>query len=276
MPNGGRTMAKPCPHCGETSDRDNICTWCNKPLTAPKPADQPPPQGAARKPATTPAAGSPVVHREVAPVEQPRPLWPYYLGALATFLVLSFGGAFVTARLAAGAPPEPADWKSVETMTKVLTLQVPGNWTFSTSGSQSTYEQASIKATRLCRVYIDGNATKGAMGDVAAAAARVGGGSAELRFHASQGELHKKRDPKYEESGEAKPCTFGGVPAAYSEYTTLKKVAGFGVKLRGWRISTSNGDYGYQVWVEAPDKQFDKFEPMATKLLGGVKFASQQ
>jgi hypothetical protein len=277
-------MAKTCPHCGETSDRDDLCTWCNKSLTPAKQAGAPAAAPAAKpavpaaRPGAAPAAGAPSVRRTLPTVEQPRALWPYIIGALVAVVVILFLAGFVAAKTAAGPPPEPQDWKTVESKTKLFSVSVPGNYLFSTSGSAGTYEQFTVKGTKLCRVYVDGTGTKGAMSDTAAAAARVSGGDSspnvadhgEGKFHASQGDLAKRKDPVHKEEGEMQAWSFAGMPAAYSEYTTVKKVGLFGVKMKGWRISCMGGDFGYQVWAEAPEAQWEKFEPIARKILEGV------
>lgn len=286
-------MAKVCPHCGETSDRDNVCSWCNKSLVAEKkaetggaPAAAKP--GATARPGAPAAAGAPTQRvserRKVPTVQQARPLWPYYVGALVTLVLVLVVVSFVVAKTAAGPPPEPGDWKTMESKTKLLTIGVPANYKFSTSGSAGTYEQISIKATKLCRVYVDGNGSKGAMSDIAAAAARVSGteGGPEVatrgegRFHATQGELYQKKDPNYKEEGEMGEWSFGGMPAAYSEYTTVKKVGLFAVKMKGWRLSCLGGDFGYQIFAEAPEAQWEKFKPIARQIIESAQKGAQQ
>ncbi len=281
-------MAKKCPHCGEVSDADNICTWCNKSLVAEQPPAAAPGSGGAppaAPPGAPPASAQSVgaapapTRRPLPTVEQPRPLWPYYAGAGVAVVVVVLVAQFLGMKTAAGPPPEPADWASKQSMTKLLSMSVPGNYKFTTSGSAGSYEQMTVKATKLCRVHVEGSGTKGAMSDVAAAMARTmgteGGSSVAARgegkFHATQGELQKKRDPKYQESGDMDAWSFAGMPAAYSEYTTVKKVGLFAVKMKGWRISCMGGDFGYQVWAEAPAAQWDKFQPVARKILGSAK-----
>lgn len=70
-----------------------------------------------------------------------------------------------------------------------------------------------------------------------------------------------------------KEWTFAGLPAAYSEYTATRKVAGFPVKVKGWRMSCAGGDFGYDIRAEAPEKQFSKFEEPATRILGSAHFS---
>jgi hypothetical protein len=278
-------MAKQCPHCGEMSDAENVCTWCNKSLTAAKPAAAE--GGGAPRPAAppvgTPAAAPAPARRQPAAVPQPRPLWPYYVGAAGTLVVVLLVAQFVGMKSAAGPPPEPADWATQQSMTKLFTMSVPANYKFSTAGSAGTYEQMTVKATKLCRVFVDGNATKGAMSDVAAATARMteSEGSASVaargegKFHATQGMLHKKKDPKYQEDDKMAAWSFAGMPAAYSEYATTKQAGLFPVKMKGWRLSCMGGDYGYQVWAEAPAAQWERFQPIARKILQSAKINTQ-
>jgi hypothetical protein len=281
-------MAKVCPHCSQTSDADNICTWCNKSLVAPQqPAAAEP--GAARPvaPAGGPSVPGPAVaasvQRKPPTVEQPRPLWPYYIGAAVAIILVVLVAHFIGLKAASGSPPEPADWTTMQSMTKLISIEVPGNYRFSTSGSSASYEQITVKATKLCRVYVDGNGTKGAMSDVAAATSRTMESEGSLsvaargegKFHAAQGELQKRRDPSYQEAGDMEAWSFAGMPAAYSEYTTVKKVGLFAVKMKGWRLSCMGGDFGYQVWAEAPQAQWEKFQPTASKILQSAKINAQ-
>lgn len=287
-------MARTCPHCGEVSDSDRVCTWCNKSLAAEgQPAAGPGTQAAAKPAAASgpPAAAGPIAPKvgpsaraERPSVPEPRPLWPYYLGAAVTIVVVGLGALFMSAKAAAGPPPEPADWADMQSKTKLFTISVPANYKFSSSGSSGSYEQMTVKATKLCRVYVDGTGTKGAMSDVAAATSRMTGGDSsssvsrrgEGKFHVAQGELYKKtRDRSFEESEDIKAWNFAGMPGAYSEYTTVKKVGLFPVKMKGWRLSCMGGDFGYQVWAEAPESQWEKFKPIATKILKSAKMNSQ-
>jgi len=283
-------MAKTCPHCGETSDRDNICTWCNKPLTAQKPRGEaaggakPGAAAGARPTGAAPGAQTAPVRRKLPTAQQPRPLWPYFVGAGVAIIVIALAAGFVAAKAAAGPPPEPGEWKTMESKTKLFTVQAPANYTFSSSGSSGSYEQFTVRATKLCRVYVDGTGTKGAVSDMAAAAARVSGGDSspnvadhgEGKFHASQGEFHQRQDPAYKEEGDMKAWSFVGMPAAYSEYTTVKKIGLVGVKMKGWRISCMGGDFGYQVWAEAPEAQWEKFQPIASKILDSAAMGKTQ
>ncbi len=284
-------MAKRCPHCGETSDADNICTWCSRSLVAEQPAA--PVEGGAARPSAAgpgPAPTRPSVAPTTGParpkpeaVPQPRPLWPYFVGAGVALVVVVLVAQFVAVKAAAGPPPEPADWGTQQSKTKLLSVLVPGNYKFSTSGSAGTYEQVTVKATKLCRVYVDGNATKGAMSDVSAATARMTEDtgpatvvrSAEGRFHAAQGELHKRKDPSYAEEGQMGEWSFAGMPGAYSEYASVKKVGLLAVRMKGWRLSCMGGDYGYQVWAEAPATQWEEFQPTARKILESAKLNPQ-
>ena len=278
-------MAKTCPHCGETSDRDDLCTWCNKSLAPTKPQGQTTAAPAAPGVAPVPAAApGPPVRPGAPTAERPRPLWPYIVGALVTVVVISLGAGLIAAKTAAGPPPAPADWKTVTSKTKMFTVSVPGNYLFSTSGSSGSYEQFTVKATKLCRVYVDGTGTKGAMSDTAASAARASGGDSspnvashgEGRFHAQQGDFHKRQDPAYQEPGEMQAWSFAGMPAAYSEYTTVKQVGLLTVRMKGWRLSCIGGDLAFQVWAEAPAAQWEKFQPIARKILESAKTGPAQ
>lgn len=104
-------------------------------------------------------------------------------------LTVGILSAFSASRKAAAAPPEAGDWNTVQSMTKLLSFEVPGNWKFVTAGSSGSYEQAEARASKLCFVSVNGTGTKGALGDVAGAAARVSGtdsgGDISLRSEAA-------------------------------------------------------------------------------------------
>jgi len=273
-------MGKACPHCGETSDRDDLCTWCNKSL---RPEAKPAAPPAAPAPARPAPAGPAPSAREPVAAAPPRPLWPYFVGAGVTLVLVLLLTGFLAGKQAAGPPPEPGNWSTQQSKTKLLTLHVPDNYVFSTSGSSASYEQVYIRATKLCRVTVDGNGTKGAMSDAIAATSRAGGGdssgtvasSAEGKFHALQGGLLKTKDPAYQEEGEVSGWSFAGMPAAYSDYTSFRKVGLVAVKVRGWRLSCMGGDFGYQVFAEAPEAQWEKFQPTARRILESAKLGAQ-
>jgi hypothetical protein len=275
-------MACRCPHCGQVSPRDDVCTKCGQAIEQPQPGPQQPgvpgaPQaapGVQRAPRPRPAV-----------TKQGRPAWVYWLAAAAGLLVLGLLGCFIFAAWAAKAPPGPANWKRVESKTKHLTLEVPSNWRFTTSGSEGTYEWATVQGGMLHLVSIKGNATRGAIGDVGAAMQQAMGGltggeelptelKAEATLHTIVAEAEKERDPNYRETGDIKPCTFAGRSAVYSEYTTVRRFGIAGVKMKGWRMSTPAGDYGYDVRVLCPAKNWQKFEPTATKILNSVQFGA--
>lgn len=273
-------MALRCPHCGEVSPRDDVCTKCGQAIEQPQPGPQQPggpggPQaapGVQRAPRPRPAVTKPR-----------RPAWVYWLAAALGLLVLGLLGGFVLAAWAAKSPPKPGEWKRVESKTRQLTVEVPSNWSFTTSGSEGTYEWATVKCGMLHTVSIKGNATRGAIGDVGAAMQQTMGGlvggeelptdlKAEATLHAIVGEAEKQRDRGYRETGDVKPCTFAGRPAVYSEYSTVRRFGIAAVKMKGWRMSAPAGDYGYDVRVLCPAKCWDKFEPHATQILNSVQF----
>jgi len=214
-----------------------------------------------------------------------RPAWVYWTAAGVGVVVLGLLGCFVMAAWAARAPADPAEWKRVESKTKLLTLEVPSNWSFSTSGSEGTYEWVTIKGGTLYTVSINGGQAKGAIGDVGAALEQAMGGlagdgqlptelKAEASLHAMVGEVEKEKDPHYRETGEMKPCTFAGRSGVYAEYTTPRRFGIAAVEMKGWRLSAPAGDYGYDVRLLCPAKQWKKFEPTATKIINSVQFGT--
>ncbi|MEN6549331.1 MAG: hypothetical protein ABFE07_25070, partial [Armatimonadia bacterium] len=226
-------MAKTCPHCGEESDRDDLCTWCNKSIAPAKPAAQPAAQPGGQPSASAAPAKPTPAHRHTAqPASSSVPVWAYFAG-LAVLVVLFAGiSMFMQASKAAGPPPKPTDWKCVKSMTKLFSLEVPSNWKFTTAGSSASYEQIGVRGGKLYRVNVDGTGSKGAMGDIAGAAARVSGADSgsdiskrsEGRLHSTLGAAAQKKDPTYHEEDNMQACHVAGMPAAYSEYTATRKV----------------------------------------------------
>lgn len=279
-------MAKTCPHCGETSDRDDLCTWCNKSISPDKPDK---PGKPVAQPAGSPAASP--VPRKPDPAHKPTPkpaspsvpVWVYFAGLGVLVVVFAGASMFMQASKAAGPPPKPADWKSVKSMTKLFSLEVPSNWKFVTAGSAASYEQVDVRGGKLYRVYVDGTGSKGAMSDIAGAAARVSGSDSgsditkrsEGRLHTTLGAAAQKKDPTYHEEGSMQACHVAGMPAAYSTYTATRKIGCFGVKIKGWRMSCSGGDFGYDVRAEAPAKHWKEFEPTAKRILGSLAMNQQ-
>lgn len=276
-------MSRTCPHCGETSDRDDLCTWCNKSISPEKP-DKPAAQPADSPTASpSPAKPAPVRKHAASPASPSVPVWGYFAGL--GVLVVLFAGVslFMQASKAAGPPPKPADWKTVKSMTKLFSLEVPANWKFTTAGSAASYEQVDLRGGKLYRVYVDGTGSKGAMSDIAGAAARVSGSDAgsditkrsEGRLHTTLGAAAQKKDPTYHEEGNMQACHVAGMPAAYSTYTATRKIGAFGIKVKGWRMSCSGGDFGYDIRAEAPAKHWKEFEPIAKRILDSLTMNQQ-
>lgn len=179
-------------------------------------------------------------------------------------------------------PAEPTEWKDVTSQTKLLALKVPANWYYSTSGSPSQYEWVRVKSG-MCRVDIEGSTVKGALGDIAGAAARTsaahegeGGGPqplekrAEGRLHYTLRDLAVKKDPHLKDADDMQACWFAGLPAACSHYTTRKAAGLIGVEIKGLRITVPAGELSFDVRLSAPAKLWDKFEPLAYKIIESV------
>ena len=200
--------------------------------------------------------------------------------------------------LASASPAQPGQWKTVKSKTQQFTLQVPDNWRFATAGSESIYEWARVQGGKLSRVTIDGSQAKGAMGDITAAAERVETGTLEMladqmglggegayepdvsergegRLHGMLGDLAAKQDKSFKDEGDIKECTFAERPAAYSHYTTRRRVGLLNVKVKGRRITAPAGDLAYDIRAECPEKHWDKFEPIATKILESAEMGGR-
>jgi hypothetical protein len=194
---------------------------------------------------------------------------------------LTILGNFLSARKVAGPPPAPSQWKTITSKTKLLTLQAPENWKFTTAGSGSSFEQVDVLGSRLCAIRVRGSGTKGSLGDIMGASSNLARSNElerrpEGKLHAFLGVAAKKNDKTYEESGSMAPATWAGMPAAYSEYTAARRIGLCHVKVKGWRMSCSGGDLGYDIRAEAPEKQWETFEPNAKKILGSFKMGSAQ
>ncbi len=284
-------MARLCKHCGMESEQDRVCSWCGKPLetAAPTPAAGPAPAKAAA-PAGGSSAAAPgrgkhagAARALLAADRQRRetPVWPYYLIGVGVILVLILGGIFFVYWRALRPPVEPTEWKDVTSQTRLLALKVPGDWYYSTSGSPSQYEWVRVKSG-LCRVDIEGSTTKGALGDIAGAAARTsaahneGSGPqplemrAEGRLHKTLGEFAAKNDPNFKDADDMQACWFAGMPAACSHYTTRKSAGLMSVGIKGLRITVPAGELSFDVRLSAPAKVWDKFEPTAYKIIESV------
>lgn len=200
----------------------------------------------------------------------------YAAVAVAVAAVLAL--LFVPGLLAKGPPPEPAQWRPVESATKALSLQVPANWRVSCSGSSGTYDRVRVKAARLATITIYGSQTLGAMGDISGAAVRTLTGlplskRAEGRLHTKLGELVKKTDPTYKELGQMQPCTIGGLPGAYSVYQAVRRVGLVPITVKGWRITVPVGDFSFDIRAECPSQHWTAFQPAVARLLSSIAFS---
>ncbi len=275
-------MARLCPHCGMESTDDKICSWCGKSLTAESPPEQ---QAAPGEPSGKPSGGAAPAagHRGAAAAlvaaetaRRATPQWPRYLAYVASIALIIVGWSVVAAKMASKPPQEAGEWQAVNSENEYLSLWVPENWQFWTSGSRGGFERVRVKSGKLCLVEIRGTQAWGALADASGTAGQDAGETpfeetAIGEFHARIGGLVEQNDRHYEEQGEMQPCTFAGSRAAYSTYTTIKRFGVFAVKMKGWRISTlSRGPYAYQIRCECPERHWDQFEEIASQILGGV------
>ncbi len=283
-------MGQTCPHCGMESDDERICSWCGKSLVdeaTPTEGPERPIQEAAD--VEPPSAKPPVEtgggrHQGAAAAmmaaeadKERRAKWPYYLAVVASLAFVIFGWSAISLRGALQLPKEPGQWQSVGSENEYLHLQVPDTWEFSTGGSRGGFEQVTVKSGKFCLVKIRGTQALGALADATGARPR-GNDPAEVpfeetgmgMFHAKLGGLVNEEDPNYEEAA-MQPCTFAGGTAAYSTYTTVKRAGVLPVNIKGWRITTlSIGPYAYSIHVECPEKHWDKFQPIASNIIGSV------
>lgn len=263
-------MATMCRYCGLESQKADVCTWCGKPIGAAQVAH---PQAPAQ-PADAPGAAREAEEEE----PEKRPAWVYAVSiaaALVLILLVLFGGL-----IGPKAPAEPQDWQTVNSKTGTLSLEVPGNWTFSTSGAESRFESVYVKAAKLSGVKIGGNPALGAMGDVSSAAARVksdGSGQGPQRVNDAQllhtflGDVAKHEDPNYQEQGEMKPCKFAGREAGYSYYTSQRRHGLRSIPVKGLRLTAPAGEFAYVVRAECPAQYWEQFEPVADRIIKSVE-----
>ncbi len=281
-------MGKMCPYCGMESDDERVCSWCGKPLVeeaAPADGRQVPSQAADVE---SPSAKPPVEsghgrHRGAAAdmmaaeaAKDQRAKWPYYLAVVASLAFVVLGWSAISLRSALQPPKKPDQWQSVSSENDYLRLQVPANWDFTTAGSPASLEYVRIKSGKSCFIRIKGTQALGAMAD-----ANVGSRSEDLsatpfedtrmgKFHAQVGNLVQKKGKNYKEEV-MQPCTFTGTRAAYSIYSTVRRAGVFAVKTKGWRITTASiGPYAYTIRAECPEKHWDKFQPIASKIIGSA------
>lgn len=122
---------------------------------------------------------------------------------------------------------------------------------------------------------MDGGQARGALSDVAAASARMGGTPTELSLHKTLGTFASRSDKTYREEGEPQPYTFAGRKAVYSVYTTRRRAGLFGTEVRGWRIACPGTDYGYDVRIEAPARHWERFQSHGARVVSSVQFGQQ-
>ena len=281
-------MATKCSHCGMDSDKPDVCSWCGKDIAA-KPAD-----AKAKAPATTgakpagppaPTAKSPLGRKTLPTVAEPRsaiPSWIYYVAPVALLVIALVAWSGLKAHAAQAPPPEPGAWTPIKSQNGTIAMQVPANWQWRTSGSTGTFEKVIVQGGDMCILSIEGSQGKGAMGDIAGAAARTSASAddgpppiekkPEGKLHTMLGDMEPKKDPNYKEEGGMQPAMIGSLPAAASNYTTVKSAGLFKVKLKGIRMTAPGGDYGWDVRILAPENSFDKFAPIAQQMIASVQF----
>jgi hypothetical protein len=214
---------------------------------------------------------------------QPRRIWPYIALGGGGLLVLILV-AVVPRALASKAPPEVTEWKQEESMTGELSLEVPANWTFTTSGSGSIYENARVQGSKLSRVTIHGSSNKGSLADITGSAASAESGlfgetpqsfgvadRGEGRLHTLIGSITAKEDKHFVDSGVMEETEFRGRPAAYSDYTSLRRAGLLKVKVKGRRLTAPAGDLAYDVRAECPAQHWEQFEPIAWRIIESVE-----
>ncbi|HJN16744.1 MAG TPA: hypothetical protein QGH10_14665, partial [Armatimonadota bacterium] len=189
-------MAKQCPHCEMESDRDEYCTFCGKliettepgppgksqaPPSGKRPASPVPPGAAPRGPSAEagPAKTGAPAKRAPAKIERGRPAWVYYVAVVVGLIVLYVFACFALAFTASSPPDEAADWKRIETKTKQMSIEAPGNWDCTLSGSEGSFEFVTVRAGKTYTVTMRGTQAKGSIGDIGAATAQAMSGSSE-------------------------------------------------------------------------------------------------
>ena len=291
-------MAKQCPHCDMESDRDEYCTWCGKLLDRadekPQPVGPPapgkaaagaPPEGPSAPPAGA-KTGAPT-KRAPAKIERGRPAWVYYVAVGVGLIVLYVVGCFASAIAASKPPEEPADWKQIESKTKLLALEVPSDWECILAGSGGSFEYVTLRAGKLYTVTLKGTGVKGSISDIGAAAGQglsgIGEGGLELSTsQTAEGGLHQfiamteqGEDPSFHDTSDIQEATFGGRAAACSEYATVRRFGVIaGVKMKGWRMSVPAGDLGYDIRIVCPAGHWDEFYPIGKRIIESGRFGS--
>lgn len=203
-------MGKECPKCGMTSDRDDLCTWCNADLRPPQKKQPaagqrasavpqpgriaPPPRPGQPVSAAPPAAGSagpaapgaptasgaPAPSRRRLPEPEPEPEPPSRPAWLLPMIIVGGGIAMLVVALmlvgvsASGPPPEPGEWVSFTSKDKSFSAYYPKGWGEPDSaGSGGTFVLVTWKGAKLARVSVRGASGAGAAGDAAAARERI-------------------------------------------------------------------------------------------------------
>jgi len=269
-------MSKICKYCGMESEDDRVCSWCGKPLTddtaqtpaKPTPAADTGPSAPARTRRKS-TAGAAVALSAAEAARRATPKWPYYLAGVVGFILVVIISSAIAMTMACRPPQEPAQWQRVQSETGELSLEVPADWKFASAGSTGSFEWVRLRGAKLYTITIKGTQAMGAMGDIAGVSGRLIPGDAPLekqpegKLHIMLGAQTQKSDPNYKED-QMQPTGFALVPAAYSMYTTKRKVGVFSVSMKGWRLSAPGvGDYSYNMRAECPAKHWDKFEPIA-------------
>lgn len=305
-------MGKECPKCGMTSDRDDLCTWCNADLRPPqkkKPgagATQPgAPAGSGARPSTAPPAApratvpaspggtsaprpSPRKAPEPEPEPPSRPAWVLPVAIVAGGVVILLIALVLLGVSAAGPPADPGEWESFVSKDKSFAAYYPKGWGEpDNAGSGGTFVLVTWKGSKLARVSVRGASGAGAIGDTAAAKERVAaanlapGQELPLEMTADgamlahfKNEKWLKDHPGYEEGTPAFDTRFAGARAACAEYSYKKRVGLVPVEMKGLRWATHQGDYSYHVVAEAPAKHWEKFKPTAEKIVGSVQMGA--
>jgi len=289
------------------SERDQVCTWCGKslaqaePEAAAAPGEAAPAVAPERLEDDPSAPGGPgaaaKAHGPAAPgggrhagaaramfqaeaAKQQAPVWRSYAIGGGILLVLIIAAQVAALLLATRPPAASAEWKQLATANHLFSMQAPAGWEFSTSGSLGTYEQASLKAGGRYSLRLRGTQVLGAMADISGAGARLGAGLSgmsggqlplekrkEGQLHALIGGREQADDSNYKEEGEMQAMTIGGLPAAYSDYTTKQSVGLLSVEMKGRRITIPATDVAYDVRVTCPAGHWNEFEPVAMKVI---------
>lgn len=199
-------MGKQCPKCGMTSDRDDLCTWCNADLRPPQKEQRaagrratpqpgrvaPPPRpgqpaapatpsagpGRSTPPSTPTASGAPAPSRRRVPEPEPEP--PSRPTLLLPVVIVGGGIAILAIAMvllgvsASGPPPEPGEWASFTSKDKSFSAYYPKGWGEpDNAGSGGSFVLVTWNGTKLARVSVRGASGAGAAGDAAAARERI-------------------------------------------------------------------------------------------------------